>query len=122
MIYTIKKLGFLATLSALVLSFSSCSKETNDYNLTVVVSVNDSVRVQNALVRVYAPVKGSFLDYYQYTDERGETTFTIERKAVVEIIASKAGYKSCAFKELFNGGNQVKIDIKAFGDNENGCQ
>jgi hypothetical protein len=122
MIYTIKKLAIAAPLCAFLLVFSACKKETDDYNLTVLVRVNDSTRVQNALVRVYAPVKGSFLDYYQYTDENGETTFTINRKAVVEIVASKGSYKGCSFKELFNGGNNVTLDIKAFGNNENGCQ
>lgn len=120
---TIKKLVFPALLLGILIGFGACKKELNDYDLTIRVTVNDSIQVQNALVRVYAPVKDSYLDYYQYTNEQGETTFNIDRKAVVEVVASKGGYKGCGFKELFNGANNLLvIDLKPFGDNENGCQ
>ncbi len=122
MIYTFKKLGLAAVLALLLVSFGSCEKESNNYDLTVSVTVYDSVKVQNALVHVFAPVKGSFIDYFQYTNEQGETVFKIDKKAVVEIGVSKGSFRSCAFKELFEGGNNIAVDLKAFGDEENGCQ
>lgn len=122
MFYSFKKHALVVFFSGALLVLAACEKETNDYDLTVAVTVNDTTRVQNALVRVYAPVKGTFLDYYQYTNENGETVFNIDSKAVVEVVAAKGSFKSCSFKELFNGGNTITIDLKAFGNTENGCQ
>ncbi len=121
MIITTKIRTLLALSFGILLMLGACKKETTDFNLTVNVTVYDTVKVSNALIRVYAPVKDSYLDYYQYTDEDGSTDFTLDRKAVVEIVAGKGSFRACGFAELFNGGNSVTIDLKPFGSIDNGC-
>jgi hypothetical protein len=121
MIYAFKNRFLLFLGISFMLAFAGCQKETDNYDLVVTATVYDSVKVSNALVRIYAPVKDTYLDYYQYTDEKGEARFIVDRKAVVEVIAGKGGFNACSFKELFNGGNSMTIDIKPFGTVDNGC-
>ncbi len=117
----------VTTISAIVLLIAglllmpSCEKDTSDYNLTIVVTANDSVRVQNANVRVFAPVSPTFIDYYDATDENGETHYSFKNKVVVEVIANKGSFKGCSFAEVEQGSNTVYIDLKPFGSDENGC-
>lgn len=104
--------GFLA---------SSCEKDESEYRLTVVVTANETVKVQNADVRVFAPVSTTFIDYYDATDEKGETNYSFKNKVVVEIIANKGAFKGCTFAEVDRGSNIITIDLKPHGSEDNGC-
>jgi hypothetical protein len=108
-------------LTAGVLLMPSCEKDNSDYQLTIVVTANDSVRVQNANVRVFAPVTPTFIDYYDATDENGETHYSFLNKVVVEVIANKGSFKGCSFAEVNQGSNTVTIDLKPYGSDDNGC-
>ncbi len=108
-------------LSAGMMLMSSCEKDNSKYKLTIVVTANDTVRVQNASVRVFAPVSPTYVDYYDATDERGETNYTFLNKVVVEVIANKGSFKGCSFAEVNQGNNTVYIDLKPHGSDDNGC-
>ena len=108
-------------LCAGVLLMPSCEKDNSKYKLTIVVTANDTVRVQNASVRVFAPVSPTYVDYYDATDERGETHYTFLNKVVVEVIANKGSFKGCSFAEVNQGTNTVYIDLKPHGSDDNGC-
>ena len=116
----------ITVIGALLLTFgaifitSSCEKDTRDYELTVVVTTYDSVKVQNALVHLYAPVSNSIIDYWYNTDENGETHFNFENKVIVEIEAAKGSFKACGFVEVERGENIIYIDLKPYGTH-NGC-
>lgn len=117
---TCKRLLFSLILPA-ALALSGCSKEEGDYNLTVLVTVEDDVKVANALVRVYVPLENSFIDYYHYTNEQGEAEFKFNNKVVVDAIATKGSFKACSFAEVERGENLLTIDLKPFGARDNGC-
>lgn len=116
-------LGVCAMLTGAFFLSTSCEKDTRKYELTVVITANDSVRVQNASVRIYAPVANSIVDYFFNTDENGEVNFTFEDKVIVEIEAVKGGsYRGCTFAELNRGENTVYLDLKRYDDpHSNGC-
>lgn len=120
----------ISALFCLVMTFllSSCSKDEagdGEYNLTVSiqVEVGDELRnVSNAFVRIYAPVEGSFIDYFQYTDESGETSVSFNNKVIVEIQASRQGFKGCGFAEVNRGSNKVAVVLKRIDSGEeDGC-
>ena len=114
-------LGAFVLLSGTFLLTASCEKDERDYELTIVVTTNDSVRVQNALVYVSAPVTGTFIEYYTYSNEQGETNYTFENKVIVEIKAAKGSFQGCTFVEVERGQNVIYVDVKPFGDVHNGC-
>ncbi len=101
--------------------FTACEKDEQIYELTVIVTVDGEDRVQNALVHTYAPVTNAFLDYYSYTNDEGEIFLKLDNKAVVEIVAAKGSFRACGFAEINRGENTATIDLKPFGDEENGC-
>lgn len=113
-------LGVFAMLTGAFFLSTSCEKDTRDYQLTVVITAHDSVKVQNALVHLYAPVANTIVDYYFYTNEQGEVSATFENKVVLEIEAAKGSFKECAFAEVERGENIIYVDIKPFGVH-NGC-
>ena len=113
-------LGVCAMLTSAFFLSTSCEKDTRDYNLTVIVTTNDSVKVQNALVHLYAPVANSFVDYYFYTNEKGEVNTHFDDKVILEVEAAKGSYKECTFVELERGENTIYVDLKAYGVH-NGC-
>lgn len=100
---------------------NSCEKDQGDYNLTVVVTVNDTTRVANAFVRVYAPVSNTTIDYYDNVDENGEKNYSFDNEVVVEVIATKSSFRACNFAEVERGDNTVYVNLKPFGSNDNGC-
>lgn len=103
--------------------FSACEKDDRDYALDLYVTVQDgTVRAQNALVHIYAPVDNTNVDYYLYTDEEGKVSITLKNKAVVEIVATKRPYKSCTFAELTRGVTSVYLDMTISGDPDSGCR
>jgi len=103
-------------------STSSCNKEIDSFELTVKVTVYDSVDVQNALVHFFAPVDNTFLDFYVYTDESGEAVLTLENEAVVEIVAGKTSFRGCTFAEVDEEVQRARIDLKPESQSSiNGC-
>jgi hypothetical protein len=114
----------LFTISALsVLFFGGCSTDERDFSLDLYLTVeNGTIPAQNALVRIYAPVDNTTIDYYLYSDEQGKVTITEKNKAVVEIVATKNPYKTCTFAELERGVKTVYLELKKFNDVENGCR
>lgn len=118
------KLIRLFTLSTiLVLFFGGCTSDDRDFSLDLFLTVEDgTVAVQNALVRIYAPVDNSSVDYYLYSDEQGKVSITLKNKAVVEIIATKNPYKTCTFAELERGVKTINLELKLFNDVDNGCR
>lgn len=117
-----KKTLTLFTLFAAMLIAFSCKKDNRPYKLTVQVYINDSLVVQNALVRVYAPVENSFIDYYSYTNGNGESEFEFPNKAILEIEAGKSGYKGCNYVELERGTRNVRVDMFYYTDPKTGCK
>ena len=102
--------------------FSSCEKDPQIYELTIKITVDGTDPVQNALVHMYAPVNGAFLDYFSYTDNNGEVFLKLNNKAVIEIESKRGSYKACGFAEINRGVQTVYIDLKPFGSTENGCE
>lgn len=103
----------------------SCEKDNRSYALDVVITVNDSTRVANALVHISAPVDAGtkpLIDYYLYTNEEGVVSIELDNKAVVEIVATKPPRKACGFAELDRGVTTTFIDLKPFNDENNGCR
>ncbi len=101
---------------------TSCKKTIDSYKLIVKVTVYDTINVQNALARVFAPVENTFVDYYLYTDEDGKGVVTFDNEVVVEIVARKASFKACAFTEIRSEIQRVKIDLKPPSESSiNGC-
>lgn len=109
---------------ALLLLFSglSCEQEGNDdYRLTVVVTVQDSIRVQNALVRVWVPLENSSIDEYRFTNELGEIELKFDSPVVLDLRAGKAPYKRCSFVELKRGDNIKRMNMIPANNDNTGC-
>lgn len=116
-------LQFLGVLF-LILSIG-CEKEDNEYILDIRVTVNDSVRVQNALLYVNAPgipEDSSTVNIYVYTDEDGYARAELKSKAVVEVEATKGNFKTCSFAEVDRGVNELFINLVRSDDRNNGCE
>lgn len=115
-------IGALLLVLGVTISTTSCEKDTRDYELTVVVTTYDSVKVQNANIHLFAPVSNSFIDYWYTTDEKGEAKFKFDNKVIVEIKAAKGSFQACGFAEVERGENTIYIDLKPFQDQaHNGC-
>lgn len=114
----------LFTISALsVLFFGGCDTDDRDFSLDLYLTVEDgTVPAQNALVRIYAPVDNTTIDYYLYSDVNGKVSITEKNKAVVEIVATKNPYKTCTFAELERGVTTVYLELTKFNDVDNGCR
>lgn len=113
--------GLMTLLLGATLFLSGCSKDKQQHKLTVVVVADNDVRVANSLVRLYAPVENSFIDWYVYTNEEGEAEYAFENKVIVDIIASKGSFVGCNFAEVKEGENTVVVEIKPYGTDDNGC-
>lgn len=108
--------GLIATLSW------ACEKDNRLYRAKIVVTVNDTVRAQNALVHVFAPVEGSFIDYYIYTNNEGEAEVQFLNKVVVDVVATKSPFRGCRFIEVERGDQVAYLDMRLFNDENNGCR
>ena len=114
-------LSLVLLLSGAMLFSTGCSKDNQKHKLTVVVVADGDVRVTNALVRVYAPIDNSFIDWYIGTNEQGEAYFQFENEVVVDIIATKGSFVGCDFSQVKAGENIVEVEIKKWGSDDNGC-
>lgn len=99
----------------------SCEKKETTYRLTVEVTVRDSILVQNALVRVWAPLENSRVDEYRFTNEQGVVNMEFDSKMVLDIRAGKGSYKRCTFVELQRGDNFKRLDIIPITNDNTGC-
>lgn len=114
-------LNLILLLSGVLLFTSGCSKDKKNHRLTVVVVADGDVRVTNSLVRVYAPVDDTYIDWYIGTNEKGEAYFEFENDVVVDIIATKGSFKGCGFAQVKAGENTATVEVKPWGSNDNGC-
>lgn len=115
-------IGALLLLLGVAISTTSCEKDTRNYDLTVVVTTYDSVKVQNALVHLYAPVSNTIVDFWYTTNEKGEAKFSFDNKVIVEIESAKGSFQACGFVEVNRGENTLYIDLKPYADRaHNGC-
>ncbi|MDZ7845615.1 MAG: hypothetical protein U5L96_01895 [Owenweeksia sp.] len=108
-------------LAALAVGGSACKKDKGSHVLTVTVVVDKGVKVANSLVRLYAPVEGTYIDWYDYTNEQGEIEYSFPNTVVVEIVATKGSFKGCTFAQVDEGSNTKKVRIYPYGTEDNGC-
>jgi len=145
--FSFRLLTFLAATTAM-LSFSACQDTAPPVTwLTVkVVAGEDSIPVQNAWVRLSAPVSGSLFEdpatagyYYAKTGPDGwisktiyneDSTrvsyepreFKLEGEMYIDIISSKGGWKGCTFTHVQHGGDEQEIvRLWPYGEINNGC-
>ncbi|HAD98018.1 MAG TPA: hypothetical protein DCG19_11475 [Cryomorphaceae bacterium] len=117
-----KLLALTFIFSLILVLSSSCNKDKDKYLLKVRVTVNDSIAIDNALVHIYAPVEATFVDYFLYTDENGETgDIRLNNKAIVEIFAGKGTFKGCNVVEVEQGPQVALVNMKSIDDPNNGC-
>lgn len=120
-----KRLVSTVAVFALLLSgalvLTHCSDESKEYQLSVVVVADNDVRVANALVRLYVPVENSFIDWYEFTNEKGEVNYTFANEVVVEIVASKGSFVGCGFAQVKAGPQSTTVEILPYGTDNNGC-
>jgi len=118
-----KRAGILliAILSTLIFS---CEKNENDFNLDVTVTIFDTVRVPNVLLFVNVPgipEDSSAVNIFTYTNEEGTASIGLKAESVVQVAASRPGYKRCQFVKINPGNNSLTLDLLPFDDAENGC-
>jgi hypothetical protein len=105
----------------LAFGLSSCKQDDRDYNVTVLVTVQDTVPVRNASVRIFAPVENTIVDEYGVTNAFGEVKFSFKGKAFLEIHAVKGSWKKCDAIELERGELFYEINLYPFNDPRRTC-
>ncbi len=124
-----KKFLFLLCSVALLLS---CGKEdlNPDYPFTIVVkTLEDSTRVSNIQVGIYAPSDdGSFKKFFEgWTDERGEVSFEYDMNAVFTARATRGAeptisHIGCADVRLEPNQQVFKnVYIRPYDNQAGGC-
>lgn len=109
---------------AALLLHVGCSDDLNEFKLEVTVTIEEDVRVANALIFINVPgipEEESAVNIFAYTDEQGFAQLELKAESVVQVSASRPGYKRCKFVKIEPGSNQVTLDLLAFNDAENGC-
>ena len=74
----------------LILSLGSCEKDDLNPEYPFIIQVktfDDSVRVTNAFVEVFAPVRNSVPYFEGYTDENGKVNFKYDKDAIFMVRA-----------------------------------
>ncbi len=106
------------------LTFWGCEKEKlGPYSIQVSVTNKFGIPIQNATLRMYAPIgSDGTVNFYGTTNEDGQFTFEYDYPAYLRIDAVKSSWKGCGFVEL-NQQNEVGtlIVMKPFNDLDNGC-
>lgn len=114
----------LAFLLPLTLLFG-CEKETVEgpYSISVRVVADDGKPVQNAEVRLFAPVGSSgVINQYTVTDIEGRCSFEYEYPSYLRIDAVKLSWRGCGFVELKDQNDiSTSVVMKPSGDPDNGC-
>lgn len=81
----------------------------------------DGIPVQNAHVKMYAPVANS-TEWYNFTDNSGEVVFRSGFEAYYDIKAWKLVYEGCNYVRLVKGETtEVNVKLYKIGDPINGC-
>ena len=123
----VKNAGKLALLLGLMLGLGGCYDRTPEYKAEFTVKNADGIPIQNALVRVFAPVdvapgSNAPVDFYLYTNESGKASLTYGYKAFFEVHSQKGSFRGCTYIELFeNETVQKTVILRAFNDPNNGC-
>ena len=102
------------------LFFGSCEEEATEYFVKVKVTNEDGVPIQNAAVKMFAPVAGS-TEGYSFTGPSGEVVFRSGFEAYYDLKAWKMVYEGCNYVRLVKGETiDVNVVIYPIGD-PNGC-
>tara|TARA_B100001113_G_C20727868_1_gene456564 strand:+ start:259 stop:606 length:348 start_codon:yes stop_codon:yes gene_type:complete len=102
------------------LFFGSCEEEATEYFVKVRVTNEDGVPIQNAAVKMSAPVTGS-TEWYNFTGPSGEVVFRSGFEAYYDLKAWKMVYEGCNYVRLVKGETvDVNVVIYPIGD-PNGC-
>ena len=102
------------------LFFGSCEEEATEYFVKVKVTNEDGVPIQNAAVKMFAPVAGS-TEWYSFTGPSGEVVFRSGFEAYYDLKAWKMVYEGCNYVRLVKGETiDVNVVIYPIGD-PNGC-
>ena len=92
-----KKFALIAlTGLALILINTSCEKEDLSPNYPFVIQVktfDDSIRVPNAYVEIFAPVQNSLPYFEAYTNEDGKISDEYDKEAIFLIRATRGHYQ-----------------------------
>jgi hypothetical protein len=125
-----KKLFFLPIL-ILTLGLSGCSEEeAATYRFTIFVTTPEGFPVQNATVKVDAPVAPDRLipDFEARTNLHGEVTFNYTYDAVLKIRAIRSfdgivpDWIGCGFVKLSpNEHVRARVVVRPFNPNIGGC-
>ena len=100
--------------------FSSCEEEATEYFVRVKVTNEDGVPIQNAAVKMFAPVDGS-TEWYNFTGPSGEVVFRSGFEAYYDIKAWNMVYEGCNYVRLVKGETiDVNVVLYPIGD-PNGC-
>jgi len=103
------------------LSFSSCEEDMTEYFVKVKVTNEDGVPIQNANVKMFAPVQNS-TEWYNQTNSAGEVVFRSGFEAYYDLKAWKLVYEGCNYVRLVRGETiDVNVVIYPIGDPINGC-
>lgn len=98
----------------------SCEEEATEYFVKVKVTNEDGVPIQNAAVKMFAPVNGS-TEWYSFTGSNGEVLFRSGFEAYYDLKAWKMVYEGCNYVRLVKGETiDVNVVIYPIGD-PNGC-
>ena len=102
------------------LFFGSCEEEVTEYFVKVKVTNEDGVPIQNAAVKMFAPVAGS-TEWYSFTGPSGEVVFKSGFEAYYDLKAWKMIYEGCNYVRLVKGETiDVNVVLYPIGD-PNGC-
>ena len=101
---------------------TSCQEEVvNEYFVKVKVVNENGVPIQNAAVKMFAPVAGAEEWYDDTTSPSGEVVFRTGREAYYDLKAWKMIYEGCNYVRLVKGETvEVNVVIYPIGE-PNGC-
>lgn len=113
-----------------IIILGSCAKDEDlspQYPFTIVVkTLDDSTRVQNIFVEVFAPVNRSKVVFEGFSDERGEIGFKYSQDAVFLVRATRGSnpytYIGCTFVRLSENSNVYQtVYIRPYNAEVEGC-
>jgi hypothetical protein len=117
-----RKLLLYFSLCVSLLLFSSCDTDEGDYEITILVTVHDTIPVRNALVRMFAPVENTIVDEYASTNEFGEARFVFDNKVFLEVHAVKGSWRKCDGVEVEPGAQSLQLNLFPFNDPQRTCR